>query len=216
MMPRVEYSGHEPSLHAVHSYGDVYPVTSAGRAIITLVSTCGFVLQLFHIVLVVQTALNHAAQGDAAGHTPSAWSKFRLLLPVYLVALCISLVLGLLMHAAGGIEEVPGCGEDDDECGPDLMDSLYLLWMTTHGSAFGEIIPAGFAGRLITWLAMVTNYGLVIGFAALTAIPNQGNFKFISIPLLQAQGTPAASSVDVQPQGAGAAAEPQPEPESPP
>eukprot|EP01045_Picozoa_sp_COSAG04_P037298 COSAG04_NODE_9461_length_862_cov_1.010485_2_plen_86_part_01 len=86
----------------MYSYGDVYPVTSAGRAIITLVSTCGFVLQLFHIVLVVQTALNHAAQGDAAGHTPSAWSKFRLLLPVYLVALCISLVLGLLMHAAGG------------------------------------------------------------------------------------------------------------------
>ena len=84
-------------------YGDVYPVTTAGRTLITFVSTCGFVLQLFHIVLVVQTALNHAAEGNA-GHKPSAFSKFRLLSPVYAAAACTSLVLGLLMHAVGELE----------------------------------------------------------------------------------------------------------------
>lgn len=180
-------------------YGDVYPVTTAGRAIITLVSTCGFVLQLFHIVLVVQTALNQAAQGNAPGHKPSALSKFKLLLPVYLAAVCIAVVLGLLMHVVGGINDTPGCAEDAD-CEPDLMDSLYLLWMTTHGTTFGEIIPGNFAGRFITWLAMLTNYVLVIGFAALTAIPNQGSYSFISIPLLQPEGVPVATRVDVQPQ----------------
>ena len=175
-------------------YGDVVPVTTAGRLIITLVSTCGFVLQLFHIVLVVQTALNHAAQGDT-GQKPSALSKFKVLLPVYFGALCIALVLGLLMHAVGGLD---GADVDDDSSlnstdidangeQPDatLLDSLYLLWMTVHGTTFGEVLPANFGGRLITWLAMVINYVLVIGFAALTAIPNQASFNFISIPLLQ-------------------------------
>jgi hypothetical protein len=190
-------------------YGDVYPVTTAGRTIITLVSTCGFVLQLFHIVLVVQTALNHAAQ-DNTGHKPSAFSKFKLLLPVYAAAACVALVLGLLMHATDGLN-VPkddygvgslnstDDGANDPASDPDLMDSLYLLWMTTHGSTFGEIIPGNFAGRLITWLAMLINYILVIGFAALTAIPNQGSYNFINIPLLEPEGG-SATRVVVQPQ----------------
>jgi hypothetical protein len=163
-------------------YGDVYPVTTAGRAIITLVSTCGFVLQLFHIVLVVQTALNHAAQ-DNTGHKPSAFSKFKLLLPLYAAAACVALVLGLLMHATDGLNVPEGdCAHSSAGC--HLMDSLYLLWMTTHRITFGEIIPGNFAGRLITWLAMLINYILIIGFAALAAIPNQGSYNFINIPLL--------------------------------
>jgi hypothetical protein len=184
-------------------YGDVYPATTAGRCIITLVSTCGFVLQLFHIVLVVQTALNHAAQGDA-GHKPSAFSKFKLLLPVYLAAACTALVLGLFMHAVGGVgamaplnlpesadTNLNGTDNGADNVDPDLMDSLYMLWMATHGTTFGEIIPGNFAGRLITWLAMLMHYVLVVGFAALTAIPNQRVFNFINIPLLSEQESTA-------------------------
>ena len=169
-------------------------------------------LQLFHIVLVVQTALNHAAQGNA-GHQPSAFSKFKLLLPVYLAAACVALVLGLLMHAVGGIGEAVPInlqesadtslnGTDDGAdttVEPHLMDSLYMLWMATHGTTFGEIIPGNIAGRLITWLAMFIHYVLVIGFAALTAIPNQGEFNFINIPLLLGhESTSGSTRVQVQ------------------
>jgi hypothetical protein len=74
------------------------------------------------------------------------------------------------------------------------MDSLYMLWMATHGTTFGEIIPGNFAGRLITWLAMLMHYVLVVGFAALTAIPNQRVFNFITIPLLHGVSPSACTS----------------------
>jgi hypothetical protein len=171
------------------SYGDTYPVSTAGRIIIALVSACGYLLQLFHIVLVVQTTLNLAAQGDA-GNSPSALAKFRLLLPIYLVAVCITLVLGVLTHAIGEIETTCPGADEEEECEAGLSDALYLLWMTTHGTTFGEIIPGNTIARIITWLAMVTNYFLTIGFAALTAIPNSQNYNFINIPLLQGQVSP--------------------------
>jgi hypothetical protein len=82
------------------SYGDTYPVSTAGRMIIALVSTCGYLLQLFHIVLVVQTTLNLAAQGDV-GNSPSALIKFKMLMPIYLVVVCIALMLGVLPRRRG-------------------------------------------------------------------------------------------------------------------
>jgi len=170
------------------SYGDTYPVSTAGRILIALVSACGYLLQLFHIVLVVQTTLNLAAQGDV-GNSPSALTKFRLLLPIYLVVVCIALVLGVLTHAIGEIDIV--CpGADEEECEAALSDALYLLWMTIHGTTFGEVIPVNTIARIITWLAMVTHYFLTIGFAALTAIPNNQNYNFINIPLLEGQVRP--------------------------
>eukprot|EP01046_Picozoa_sp_COSAG06_P019000 COSAG06_NODE_1339_length_9813_cov_44.214639_10_plen_667_part_00 len=167
------------------SYGDRYPESTGGRVIIALVSTCGYLLQLFHIVLVVQTTLNLAAQGDA-GNSPSAFAKFRLLMPIYLAVACIALILGVLTHAIGGITESVICDGDVKSCEASLFDALYLLWMTIHGTTFGEIVPGTDASRVITWLAMVINYFLTIGFAALTAIPNQQNYNFVNIPLLQA------------------------------
>eukprot|EP01051_Picozoa_sp_SAG22_P025787 SAG22_NODE_7812_length_705_cov_74.630363_1_plen_234_part_11 len=166
------------------SYGDTYPVSTAGRMIIALVSTCGYLLQLFHIVLVVQTTLNLAAEGDA-GNNPSALAKFRLLMPIYLVVACIALILGVLTYAIDGVSDGEDCLEDEG-CASDLSDALYLLWMTIHGTTFGEILPGNDGARIITWLAMVANYFLTIGFAALTAIPNRQNYNFINIPLLQA------------------------------
>jgi hypothetical protein len=47
------------------------------------------------------------------------------------------------------------------------------------------------APQLITWLAMLMHYVLVVGFAALTAIPNQRVFNFINIPLLSEQESTA-------------------------
>jgi hypothetical protein len=69
---------------------------------------------------------------------------------------------------------------------------VYLLWMTVHGTTFGEVIPRNNGARLITWLAMVINYFLTISFAALTAIPNSQHYNFIDIPLLQAGGNAGA------------------------
>ena len=186
------------------SYGDTFPVTTAGRTVIALVSACGYVLQLFHIVLVVQTTLNLAAQGDV-GNSPSALAKFRLLMPIYLVVVCIALLLGVLTHAIGGIDDDQACpGTEEENCEADLFDALYLLWMTAHGTTFGEIIPANAGARTITWLAMVMNYFLTIGFAALTAIPNRQNYNFIHIPLLQQLQPPpeaGAGAIDARPVG---------------
>ena len=167
------------------SYGDTYPVSTAGRMIIALVSTCGYLLQLFHIVLVVQTTLNLAAQGDV-GNSPSALTKFTMLLPIYLVVVCIALMLGVLTHLVDGVEAICPGAEEDEGCEASIVDAVYLLWMTVHGTTFGEVIPRNNGARLITWLAMVINYFLTISFAALTAIPNSQHYNFIDIPLLQA------------------------------
>ena len=173
------------------SYGDTYPVSTAGRMIIALVSTCGYLLQLFHIVLVVQTTLNLAAQGDV-GNSPSALTKFKMLLPIYLVVVCIALMLGVLTHLVDGVEAICPGAEEDEGCEASIVDAVYLLWMTVHGTTFGEVLPRNNGARLITWLAMVINYFLTISFAALTAIPNSQSYNFINIPLLQAGANAAA------------------------
>ena len=168
------------------SYGDAYPVSTAGRVVIAMVSTLGYVLQLFHIVLVVQTTLNLAAQGDV-GNRPSAFTKFKMLMPIYLMAACVALMLGILTHAVDGIE--PICVGAKHDCDANILDGVYLLWMTVHGTTFGEVTPDNDGARLITWLAMMINYFLTISFAALTAIPNNQNYNFINIPLLRAGPT---------------------------
>ena len=181
------------------SYGDTYPLSHGGRIVTVLVSTCGYLLQLFHIVLVVQTVLNLAAQ-DGLRTSPSAFAKFRLLLPIYLVVVCIALLLGLLIHAVSGIDDGENCNEwalAPRGCAG-LLDALYLLWVTTHGTTFGELIPGNAGGRIITWLVMAMNYFLTIGFAALAAIPNQRQYNFVEIPLLQAQRPPTAMTTPIQ------------------
>jgi hypothetical protein len=149
------------------SYGDVTPSGSFGaRLLVGVVSAAGYLFQLFLLALVVE-----ASTALKAGRPPAAndgVAKFVQLLPFYGLALGGLLLLAMLF----AVVTEKGTDEDDPSMG--FGSKFYLLWMTFHGTTYGEVLPTTDIGRCICCLTMLLNYWMMVYWVALATMPAVG------------------------------------------
>ena len=124
-----------------------------------LVSMLGMMTKLFIFTAMVQASDptgNRANQGTtlaAAGRvefTKSVIPQFLALLPVYLATLVVVqvvLTIGLVLTVAEENDTVAG-----------TFTKFYLIWMTFHGTTYGEVLPMATGSRVVCVAAMLANY----------------------------------------------------------